>query len=328
MFQALEESKKIHEAAEIWKKKFTQGAETLSGGTVSWNSRIATSARFDIPDTDHSGRSYWIVFGRSRTQFKKNLIVEINPPVAGIPHGVQGVFARSPSGHIWVLHQGRLHPKGTRITQDLFDKLYAGARVNVRFSDGQAVPYHPVADIDGHALQVQDSVAAFVGQCNRIRVHYMEGEDEASLVERVEEAETSSPESTQPYVLAAQDEKLIERTHGKLWHALVDLLDRKKIPHTNSRVGRWGPDLRTKSVPFIMFEIKTESKATDIQRGVGQLVLYEKMLGRSFDKVLLLPTLPSPPVVKYLAELGVRIVAFKRSHRKITFGSDLLEAGR
>jgi hypothetical protein len=193
------------------------------------------------------------------------------------------------------------------------------------FSDGITRQYHPVANIDQSAAALQDSLAAFVGRCNQVRIYYTERPEEAKIEKLVEEAEVSSPESTTPYVRSAQSAKIIERKHGKLWEALAAFLDARNIPHTNARVGRWGPDLRTKKSPLALFQIKVEGKASDIQRGLGQLMLYEKMMKKPYDKILLLPDRPSDKVAQYLAEFGVRVVCFRQSRNKITLPPGLLK---
>ena len=318
-FQALESQSEIRDAIKLWQRKFSIGAEQITKASW-WNTRIATSGTFKVADAAHQRN--WIAFGRTRNQNSK--IVEINPPVRGIPRGVQGLIAKTDSGSWWILHNGRLHPKQKRITEEFFDKVYPGERVEVHFSDAVTRRYHPVANIDQPAGKLQDALATFVGQCNRVRVYHTDGVEEAKLEKRVEDAEGSYPESTTPYILSRQVQKVIDRKHGKLWNELVAFLDENNIPHTNSRVGRWGPDLRTKISPRTLFEVKTSTQASDIQRGLGQLILYEKLLKRPHKKVLLLPKRPSPQISKYLGELNIRIVIFKSSNRGITFPADTI----
>jgi hypothetical protein len=136
--QAIENPSEIRDAIKLWQKKFSIDAEQISKVTW-WNSRIATSGTFKIADAAHPRN--WIAFGRTRNQ--QNKIVEINPPFRGIPHGVQGVIAKTESGSRWILHHGRLHPKQIRITEDFFDKIYPSERVEVHFSDAITRRYHP-----------------------------------------------------------------------------------------------------------------------------------------------------------------------------------------
>lgn len=74
----------------------------------------------------------------------------------------QGVLAKDDRGHRWLLHQGRLHPRGMRITEDKFDAVVTARRVKVRCADGTVAGCHPVTDLDQPADQEQSDVAAFI----------------------------------------------------------------------------------------------------------------------------------------------------------------------
>lgn len=254
---------------------------------------------------------------------RDNMIVEINPPLRGIPGGVQGVIARDKSGNRWLLHGGRLHPKQVRITETDFDAVYNKPRSEVVFSDGTSRGYHVVANIDSSALKLQHDIAEFVGECHRIRTFYVRGTDEAKLDSNVDRVELSLPESLQPYTRGAQDEKTIERKHAKIWHALTKYLNKRGISHTNERVGRWGPDLRTVKSPHVLFEIKADMEASDLQRGLGQLLLYEAMLGCRHAKILLLPARPPRELAEPISKMGVNIVTFGIKGGTVVFHHDL-----
>jgi hypothetical protein len=321
-YRALESSGEIKTALGEWKSKFSSGAEKRQGygGTVYWLTTVGTWGHFGLSAGKQSGvRHYWVPFGRTREPLKDNMIVEINPPLHGIPRGIQGVIATDNLGNRWVLHGGRLHPKTVRITEGHFDALYKRPRVSVRFSDGSSRDYHPVAKIDGSALDLQRAMANFVGECHRIRTYYTRGADEADLDDRIDVAERSFPESLKPYVRGRQKEKIIERKHAKIWKALTAYLDGKGVGHTNEKVGRWGPDLRTRVAPHILFEIKSDMEASDLQRGLGQLLLYEAMLKRKHTKILLLPEQPPPAIAEPIAKMGVQIVTFRNRTGKISF---------
>src|SRR6202041_3180716 len=96
--------------------------------------------------------------------FRDTMIVEINPPIEG-KRNVQGVIATDSTGRRWILHGGRLHPKGVRVTEKMFDEVYDGQRAIVRFSDGDSSEYHPVACLDGKANDLQYDISEFVGAC-------------------------------------------------------------------------------------------------------------------------------------------------------------------
>ncbi|MDA9492369.1 hypothetical protein XI08_25595 [Bradyrhizobium sp. CCBAU 11361] len=173
--------------------------------------------------------------------------------------------------------------------------------------------------MDSKANELQHDIAEFVGACQIIRTYYTQGLAAARLEKRVEEAERGSPESDQPYTRGPQDPKVIERKHGKIWKALSAHLKRMSIEHNNSRVGRWGPDLVTHEAPEILFEIKCDTQASDIQRGLGQLLLYEQMLQKRHRKVLLVPEKPRSDITRHLTDLGIEVLDYKEDKGAITF---------
>lgn len=313
---AVENLNEIKAAVTVWENKFKAGAEPKKGfsGTVWWHPTIGTWGHFTTSDQPH----YWIPFGRSANRFRETMIVEINPPIEGKRH-VQGVVATDSEGRRWILHYGRLHPKGARVKEEMFDAVYDGQRTTVRFSDGDTREYHPVACLDGKASDLQYDISEFVGACQIIRTYYTQGVAAAALEKQVEEAERGRPESDEPYTRGAQDAQVIERKHGKVWKALSAYLKRLSIQHNNDRVGRWGPDLVTLEAPHILFEIKCDIQASDIQRGLGQLLLYERMLEKPYRKVLLVPEKPNPDIVPHLTALEVEVSVYKENKGSITF---------
>lgn len=314
---AVEGLNEIRAAVTVWENKFKSDAEPKKGfsGTVWWHSAIGTWGHFTtLPNKSN----YWIPFGRSSNRFRETMIVEINPPIKGRRH-VLGVVATDSADRLWILHRGRLHPKDVRVTEKMFDAVYDGQRATVRFSDGASREYHPVTCLDGNASDLQSDLSEFVGACQIIRTYYTQGEVAAALEKQVEEAERGNPESDQPYTRSAQDAQVIERRHGKVWKSLSAHLERMSIEHSNSRVGRWGPDLVTLEAPNVLFEIKCDIQASDIQRGLGQLLLYESMLNKPYRKVLLVPERPNSDIIQHLAALKIEVSVYKANGGVIIF---------
>ena len=223
-------------------------------------------------------------------------------------------------GSSWMLHGGRLNPSGVPITQEMFDEATAMERDRVVFSDGSVRNYYKVANIDAPETVTRTQLARFVTECARVRVHYIGGPHAAQEEADVLAVETeSSPERRGSYERSAQSAKIIARTHADIWHSLTALLDKHKVPHSNGRVGRYGPDLRTLDKSALLFEIKSSGAASDLQTGIGQLLLYEQLLGRDHRKVLVLPGSVSPGVAKALKKLGVLHLQFSRTGRSVRF---------
>jgi hypothetical protein len=62
----------------------------------------------------------------------------------------------------------------------------------------------------------------------------------------------------------------------------------------------------------LLLEIKTDSTAADIYTGIGQLILYPKLLPRlsGHRRILLLPRSPSEPLVAAIRECGVELHSY------------------
>jgi hypothetical protein len=59
--------------------------------------------------------------------------------------------------------------------------------------------------------------------------------------------------------------------------------------------------------------------ATDLQRGVGQLLLYEQLLGSTHRKVLVIPGPPEDAMGKAIKRLGLVELHYRRKGRSISF---------
>lgn len=111
-----------------------------------------------------------------------------------------------------------------------------------------------------------------------------------------------------------------ERRHADIWHALVKELDALDVKHANSRFGRYGPDLLAQSSGApLLFEIKADATASDIQRALGQLQLYEHLGGQPCRKIMVLPEAPGRPIAKALAALDIEMLLFTRRGTAVRF---------
>jgi len=62
----------------------------------------------------------------------------------------------------------------------------------------------------------------------------------------------------------------------------------------------------------LLFEIKADATASDIQRALGQLQLYEHLGGRACRKIMVLPEAPRPAIALALSALGIELLLFQR----------------
>jgi hypothetical protein len=321
---AVETYKDIRSACVTWQKKFKEGAERRDGigGLVWLQADLQTWGYFGgVEYPLNQAQHYWILFGKSEDRFRKNMIVEINPPREGINRNVQGIVARDRNGRRWLLHGGRLHPKGKRITESDFDEIYAHKRIKVSYSDRSTKLFHPVVCIDRRADEVQRITADFVSACHFVRLHYTLGSQAASLQKKLEDFAQSNPESETPKKRRALDEAIIDPKHARVRNHLAAYLNKKGVKHTNERIRGWGPDLIALFAKPILFEIKTQASASDIQKGLGQLLLYEKILKTEVRKILLLPSMPKAFLVETLREFGVDVLTYDTGGRISKFSS-------
>ncbi|MFG1210921.1 hypothetical protein V5F72_00690 [Xanthobacter flavus] len=316
MLEAIETSAEIHASMDQFERKFSAGGRSIAGlghGAI-WQDRFGIWGHFSESGSRTPPNKYWNVFGQQPTRLRQNMLVEINPPGSGKNLSRQGVVARDQRGHKWLLHQGRLHPRGMRITEDRFDAVAGTRRLKVRYADDTVVSCHPVTNLDQPADGVQRDVAAFIDLCARVRVHYQLGAAAREMLDRINAAEaSSSPERQGAYTLPALPARTAERRHADIWHALVTALDALDIKYANSRLGRYGPDLlaQTPDATFL-FEIKADATASDIQRALGQLQLYEYLGGKACRKIMVLPEAPDAPIARALSALDIEMLLFTR----------------
>ena len=317
---AIESRTESAAALALFKRKFAKGAETIASGAneILWQPAIETWALFGETVGKNSETRPWNAFGNELTAFRQNIVVEINQPRVGIDTNLQSVFATDADGKRWVLHQGRMSVTGSRIKQADFIAATALDPVMVRFSDGTEQPYHPVACLDLTASDVQAAVGEFVRTCALVRLNATAPAKVAKALIGARKLEASlTPEKRGTYETAPRGSTIARRRHAEIWQALSKLLDARKIEHSNARVLRFGPDLFTVEKPYVLFEIKSRVDPRDVFEGLGQLAIYEQLLGLAFRKVLLVPEGMGKGLREPLAALKIDHLEFKRVGKKV-----------
>ncbi len=330
MFTAVESQSGIFKAYQDWIAKFAVNSQAFmyEGEPGYWHPQLGLAGFFHRKTSDDKPIGYWNAFARTNLSFRSNLVVQINPPAEGINSNVQGLIGRDENGHRWILHNGRLHPGKVRITEEMFDAASALKRLPVRFSQGKPGSYLAVANLDAPAAELQLQMSSFVEECARLRLFYQFGKDEADAEKAVLDAEQQlSRENMHSYEVNREASTVIVTPlHAKIMNALVDAFEILKIPHSNGRVGRWGPDLRTMGDDRVLIEIKCTTLAHDIQRATGQLCLYERLLGKSYRKVLVVPAFPPKSLMDALGHLGIQILPYTKKGQRISFPTEDLLA--
>jgi hypothetical protein len=190
----------------------------------------------------------------------------------------------------------------------------------VQFDNDEKRNYVRVANLDTSRAIFQGQILEFLRVCNRVRVHEESGRRGLDSYLRLEAVENGLfPETSGTFKLSARDEKEAERWHGLVFSALASRLKEQGHSVTNARIRRWGPDLYTNDRQPQLFEIKTSVSAAAIQQGVGQLLLYEKALGRLYRKTLVVPHDLSELMMSHLKQLSINVLTFTRVGSVITF---------
>ncbi len=327
--RAIETQAEIRAAAAQWRRSFAEGAEpigTMGGDDVLWHETLEIWGLFG-KTTGRAGITRdWNAFGQKPSDFRSNIIVEINQPPRGIDQNLQAVFARDGDGRRWVLHQGRMSVSGSRVTEADFIAATGLQPVPVQFSAGPDGAYHKVAPLDGPAAVVQEHIAAFVALCARARLAKTAPGALLGNLGTVQDWEHSlSPEATGDYEIAGRRAGKGRRRHGEVWKALSRLLACLGIDHSNDRVGQYGPDLFTYGRgPKILFEIKSTPHAHDIFAAIGQLHVYEHLLGDTYRKVLVVPEGCGQALKAPVRALGIDLVQYCRKQGRIAFDLPVL----
>ncbi len=153
--------------------------------------------------------------------------------------------------------------------------------------------------------------------------------DFLSLDAEVEEAEKLAAkhahlllEAMGSYHVPAQDEKLVARKHAEVLNAFAAHLRSQGFKVANERKSGLGPDLFTVEESFpSLFEVKIGAGAGDYLKAVGQLLVYEQLLGRPHRKFLIAPVGMKPFATDILGRLGVGIIEYTETTEGFEFDS-------
>lgn len=329
--RAVEKRAEVQSAGARLRTAFADGAEQigrLSALDVHWHERLGVWGAFGATPGRGDVLRAWNPFGQKPHNFRSNIIVEINPPNRGIDQNLQGLFAVDDDGQRWLLHQGRMSVSGSRVTEADFIAATLLQPITVDFSDGSKGHYHPVAAIDAPPAAVQDSIAAFVARCAQARLYKMGGASSLATPDALTAWEHGlSPEATGDILIPSRDAAIRRRRHAEVWKALAAELKRRETPHSNDRIGQYGPDLFTYGPgPAILFEIKSHPGAQDVFAAVGQLQIYERLSGKSYRKVLVIPRGVGKTLRGPLEALAIRLVEYYRVGSRVVFDAPALAA--
>jgi hypothetical protein len=201
----------------------------------------------------------------------------------------------------------------------------------IRDRENFRTPVQPRAPLDAAPAVLQESIAAFVAECAKARL--ARRTPPAAAIAALAAAQRwergLSPEAIGDFDIGPRAAAKGRRRHGEVWRALSAELTRRRILHSNDRVGQYGPDLFTYGATDVLFEIKAKATSHDIFEGVGQLHIYEQLLSahantRKYRKVLVVPVGVRRILAGPLTKLEVAVVSYERRNRSIAFDARAL----
>jgi hypothetical protein len=243
--------------------------------------------------------------------------VQINMP--SVPGDVDGNSQvgrdPSPARRVWLLRQGRLKPNPVSaqlIAGQRFQDLTGLPRAFETPSNGDSPArwWFRVCRLDVPDAFIREQTVDFVWRCQRAR-------EEAATASRppagdpdLAAALQGNLEPTGSYVIPPHDARVAARLHGRVVNELKRRLDQQTIPARKVyHIDGYEVDLAIERVgsSSLLVEVKTGATARDVQTGIGQLVLYRRLMRglHNHTPVLLLPAPPTPALASAVRECGV-----------------------
>lgn len=256
----------------------------------------------------------------------RDWIVEINPPESPKREDGLSTIAIDSLKRRWLLRQGILNKNqlSERVEADRFSDL-TGLK-NVQLEDA-ARRWYPVEMLD-FAAPTPLGTLEFVARCALARG----GDGFSFLADEVEFF--GAPEIARSYTLPASttSEREVRRRQGEVWEALESLTrqkggELKKPRHARGYEVDGLLRIRDKS---LLIEIKTTTSAADIYTGVGQLLLYRRIIPKlaGAEMVLLLPGPVAELFVEALSSYGIRNLTYHldpERHTEVEWPIETLE---
>jgi len=131
---------------------------------VLWSDSLGIWYCFEILENSR----YWNAFGIGKPGPGKqaNIVCEINFPIKRIDRRVSGAFVKDNSGEIFVIQRGRIGGGRPGIGKNLFEKNYAGKRVEINDGGDEKI----VALIGSlNSPSFPERVSKFVFEVERIK---------------------------------------------------------------------------------------------------------------------------------------------------------------
>lgn len=246
--------------------------------------------------------------------------VQINEANTPADRRVTSAIATDAAGRPYLLRQGRLNPPTSDedpILYEDFKNLTGWEAASVSNGDTKIKrDWYVVTPLDVASSEIRANTAHFIDACVVARSG---GEGAGCVGDLAILTELSAPDETggtfEVGAQPARDPKIVRKWQGEVWTAMAKLLRSFDFEVDKPRpAGRYEVDAEiVRGKRRLLVEIKCGATAADVYTGVGQLLLYSKLLPRlsSHTAVLLLPTMPRPVLAKAVADCGVTLCTYQ-----------------
>lgn len=264
-----------------------------------------------------------------------NAAVQINES-KGDENRLGGV-GRARDGRRFVLRQGYLQSNdasGNEIIRDEDFQARTGLMPwKVMFGNVAAKrPWYIVTPLDGvTGEEVRRATAEFVQRCWNARQW---GQVAAADQERLDTYLGRGERGGTFTVVANPDPRIVLRRQGEVWEALEQTLAEKDVELRKPRHARGYEVDAEVCAPgqALLVEIKTSCSAADVYTGVGQLLVYPRLLQNldNHRRVLLLPGRSTKELAQALHGIGIELHTYSlnvgKSGVSVKFSEQFLSA--
>lgn len=246
----------------------------------------------------------------------KDWAVQINEGERPGDPNVTTAVAHDGDGRPYLLHQGRL--SGNRLSDPIleaeFERRTGLKPVAIENGDTRiGRSWHVVTPLDLDADEIRRRTARFIHLCVLARGGGGVTSAEQAVLDQLyadDESGGTYERGGQP----ARDPRLVRKYQGEVWQSMAKLLRaRKMIVRKPRHAAGYEVDAEVLNAKRrLLIEIKSDASAHDVYAGVGQLLLYRRLLPSLANHVpvLLLPRRPRPPLAEALDKCGIELCIF------------------
>ncbi|OAF07723.1 hypothetical protein AYJ54_16545 [Bradyrhizobium centrolobii] len=270
--QLLTDLGQIREAFSIWRKAMEQHGYRLA--SVWW-----------LPESKMYFRSKGNDFKLGLDSTGENWTVELNEPEQGTENPLSGI-ARNSIGQRYLLRQGVLHKnaQSLRIESNEFEERTGLKPADVTI-DGKPAKrsWFIVTALDLPTAEICQNTAAFVEGCGLARnpdAAAVAKQDDERLAQLFGKPEQGGRITGHPTINHNQR----HRIQGEVWQKLQALLaaDGRRLDKPRHARGYEVDGEIETPTERLLLEIKTDTTASDIYAGIGQLIVLSEAITAAF----------------------------------------------